>query len=1043
MNKKVSTLLTCGLMLGGSLLCSSAFAQGNLVGTQVSATDFENNLDKNPTYFIMSSGEVALGMSDLDLVNQTTSYQGVYKNNISDDIDEADNFMWKVTESLRVVDDPNGGKVYTLTNVGTGKQLLIKSDKSGLLTDYSDTSKAADPSYFNFASYADYAPSTVLYALNTATSALIINNTTGAVSLGSSSDGISFYTVKDQDIEADDLNKLYNSIGFNFELSDDEIANIFDQEGVRVRAIEVNVSGYSGIKFNENGERDNNGDYEFPNGTYFVIETPAGEVPTDLQDKLDYLLQCTFIAVSSSENVSQDADKQKAGEGFTLTTVSGADLVTYNVTSSSAQASKLPNHDQISVHNACFDVALQPTSSKYALTLPQFRYQAASGSETQTIKTNVQLVLSDDRYGATEYLCTYPTTTPSYIFTFVEANAVNPITEFLNADGQAAIYNIQFVSGENDDKDEIGKYLFAPAYEKELYAKGEALTDTDMPEFQFIITNVNGNNVTFTNRANNNVKFTAKFFAEGDGSYIMADAKKSGELTDFAILNINEDGDVVKVDDKDLNATVVKLTAPASTDKFNGTWNVEDGSEVTISFARDADPTSNKLYPVVDENYAFTNPTDEVYEGAHWQLVKSDKPGYLTRMYAYRVGEGDKATVSFKNATDTTAYYTYKFQLVVDGDVVEQYLKKAGTIGLTANEDDVDDATSFVIKDNVDGSVAIIEADYDEKYHVAFSKYDNVKNDLEDFLKDSNATPQLVALDNAKLSETSKAGYIKTYLVPEAPEISWQTEGHVTLQSERGNYISLDENNDAIVVTEAEEVYYLNKTDKDAIIPSYYITRGTADGSTAESSRLYMFNPTDSVDYYMGAGKYDKEYQWREETTKVIFKAGQLNAAADTLTTDIKGKATKVAMKADNKGTEGGLNRFKFQIVETEDGDGLYYIRQIGATGGHGDLAGNYLASNNEQLTWSKRAQAMKFALAETSAPTANEGVSATDVKVIAVDGAINIKNAAGKNVVVSTILGQIVANEVLTSDNATISVPAGIAIVSVDGEEAVKVSVR
>ena len=85
----------------------------------------------------------------------------------------------------------------------------------------------------------------------------------------------------------------------------------------------------------------------------------------------------------------------------------------------------------------------------------------------------------------------------------------------------------------------------------------------------------------------------------------------------------------------------------------------------------------------------------------------------------------------------------------------------------------------------------------------------------------------------------------------------------------------------------------------------------------------------------------------------------------------------------------------------------------------------------------------MKFALAETSAPTANEGVSATDVKVIAVDGSINIKNAAGKNVVVSTILGQIVANEVLTSDNATISVPAGIAIVSVDGEEAVKVSVR
>ena len=74
---------------------------------------------------------------------------------------------------------------------------------------------------------------------------------------------------------------------------------------------------------------------------------------------------------------------------------------------------------------------------------------------------------------------------------------------------------------------------------------------------------------------------------------------------------------------------------------------------------------------------------------------------------------------------------------------------------------------------------------------------------------------------------------------------------------------------------------------------------------------------------------------------------------------------------------------------------------------------------------------------------TENESINATEVSVVATDGGVYIKNAAGKNVVVTTILGQIVANEVLTSDNATIAVPAGIAIVSVDGEEAVKVSVK
>ena len=73
----------------------------------------------------------------------------------------------------------------------------------------------------------------------------------------------------------------------------------------------------------------------------------------------------------------------------------------------------------------------------------------------------------------------------------------------------------------------------------------------------------------------------------------------------------------------------------------------------------------------------------------------------------------------------------------------------------------------------------------------------------------------------------------------------------------------------------------------------------------------------------------------------------------------------------------------------------------------------------------------------ETRTPTANEEISAEAgaVSVVATDGAIIVKGAEGKNVVVATILGKIVANEVATSDNETIAVPAGIAVVAVDGE--------
>ena len=72
----------------------------------------------------------------------------------------------------------------------------------------------------------------------------------------------------------------------------------------------------------------------------------------------------------------------------------------------------------------------------------------------------------------------------------------------------------------------------------------------------------------------------------------------------------------------------------------------------------------------------------------------------------------------------------------------------------------------------------------------------------------------------------------------------------------------------------------------------------------------------------------------------------------------------------------------------------------------------------------------------EFSDPTANETIAAEGaISVTATDGAVIIKGAEGKNVVIATILGKVVANETINSDNETIAVPAGIAVVSVDGE--------
>ena len=75
---------------------------------------------------------------------------------------------------------------------------------------------------------------------------------------------------------------------------------------------------------------------------------------------------------------------------------------------------------------------------------------------------------------------------------------------------------------------------------------------------------------------------------------------------------------------------------------------------------------------------------------------------------------------------------------------------------------------------------------------------------------------------------------------------------------------------------------------------------------------------------------------------------------------------------------------------------------------------------------------------------TDNETIEAVEgVSITTDNGTVTIQGAAGKSVVISNILGKVVAETVLTSDNATIAVPAGIVAVAVDGEEAVKVVVK
>ena len=914
------------------------------------------------------------------------------------------------------------------------------------------------------------------------------------------------YALEDAPITASTLNKWYNGKGFNLAANGENVLdNLFGGE-TRIWAFDVPTGGYT-IGTDSYGDK-----LIIPAGTYFFTDPvfngnvgesdfmPGGSAAND-PSKINWLAS-TLIALSSTETKEATNNDRGNGEGFVLRTAKGEDFIFQQNTSE-------PAGEDLSIWNACFTVADDHANTfPYSISLTKFFYKAGvndANTKAQTEKAKVYLGVSG--FNGTEYrVVSRRTGDPVHAFGFTDSS-VEDGRSLLNETKTAAIYTIKFVEGTNADKNLMNKYLTVgstrvnSSYQWQYEAKGEAIAETSFPAFQWLITaaeKTNANDskyaeVTFTNRETG-LKFTTKLFKEaGEGRYSLSTdgIEKIFPFTvntDQANTYVVEQQPEVKFD-ADL---IVELKKLDNVDPYAGFLKVDDNTIRTLAFARDKNDTSNKLFGVVelDDNDTPLNTADDYYrlnapghfateiENAdQWQLVRSASPVGQSRVFVYN----NTATASVDDVAKGDKIYAYAYALrrIVDGTETNYFLKNTANSNeelllsdedansdnrIDANELDAlkkglssDPTTSgysdisFIIKENVDGSVSLLKridvatattpaSDYKPFGKADAEKVIEVVEGRYDYEYDFNN-------EEVYVSTVLRQNEIKTYLDPRPVEISWPAkDGHVTLKSELGNYITMNEDRDAIVVNEeVADTYYLYVTDEKAVVPSFYITKGVA---AENGERMYMFNPVDSAAYYVTLdGEYSRKYQWNENNVKAMFKPGIINETRDTLSLTMKGEeGKKVAKEADdnNKNIWGGLNRFKFQIIEAgDDAEGYYRIRQLSANKYDDARQTLYLSNVNDKLTWSDKAEALLFEIENAAAPTANEGVSATEVKIIATDGAVNVKNAAGKNVVVSTILGQIVANEVLTSDNATISVPAGIAIVSVDGEEAVKVSVR
>ena len=344
--------------------------------------------------------------------------------------------------------------------------------------------------------------------------------------------------------------------------------------------------------------------------------------------------------------------------------------------------------------------------------------------------------------------------------------------------------------------------------------------------------------------------------------------------------------------------------------------------------------------------------------------------------------------------------------VLVDPNVVTQTdnntaKKVAYGARLFANQLTAEIQPSSLISDGASNAYAssIFSIDKKQAYNYIDIRPQGVARDTVEFyatktdgqyLLSENANGLLESLDarlnknNALFLDTANVAY------PECPRFL------IGLRSKDSVEISnLDDHNHHLF-TDAD--YLINMVDS-AKTNSAYVYKNQA------------FNETES--YRLG---FVRARHYADGTLKFLNKEGRVF--------DLK------ALGEDNL----NIATFAFRYANADRNPNEFYIETK-----YNDTKKGWLATVNHVLVVTdniQRAEVFSVNTETTEAPTANETITAEGaVSVVATDGAVIIKGAEGKNVVIATILGKVVANETVNSDNETIAVPAGIAVVSVDGE--------
>lgn len=751
-------------------------------------------------------------------------------------------------------------------------------------------------------------------------------------------------------------------------------------------------------------------------GLYFVVADEAGAKLAETVNK-ENVKAATFVTLNPFANFNITSLNTTAGEGYDFTTVKGDKLA----------ASNVKKDGKIAYANAVYTVSeedMYNASGEYTIKMSNVQLKDNDASPTvSAIYVGAYALTSG---GLKSYITTKDDV-KDLSLAQTTGNTYAKASNLLKTN-DAAIYTLYFMGTRPENPAEAktswyGKYLVSEYGTTTGTTFGAATTaapadvDVNSAAAQWYVTSVGEKGAVSFKNYETGVEFDCKLYVTDEAGV-------------YETRNISG---------TPAGAELVRLAPVSKTDAFLELTDAQMRQGADLIFTGSAAVTVENVYMGLEkgkiEDAAKIKPTSDSDASIVWKFEKANT--FKNKIeYAYLSGNEVKM-----KEVDTLAVSTY--YLVLNKEDKQYGFYNFALDELKSGESKATVWSQYAFKKNVNGTYTIVALQ--NKLGAEYAYADIARADaLCLYVGDVTTSP---AFSTTFVGNDAEYSHVNMGFVDLGESLEAKPR-HATLNGEEGA-ISFKDNKGILEGIIAAEglTFWLDTADSQADLPTFYISKGIAaaedDSVETKASapavlRNFMYYAADSA-YFWNEDKanYDTDknyYLAGTEDVKAIFRPSAL-VGVDTIKTSVNEETVLVSKAAKKDVCVAGVENFKFYITKAGNG----YVISPSAN------PSMYLYNLNGKLGFTDDETIALVVTLGAGDPTANESVAdaVEGVKVVGGNGYVEIQGAAGKNVVVTNILGKVIANTVLTSDNQTINVPAGIVVVAVEGEEAAKAVVK